>query len=444
MCLRTIKYILIFFLLLPITLGAVDLYSYAEMSEVPLWVDMPSWHDDSSKLMLKYEVYEAYKKWLGGKKVTDASGYGFNVGLQANIAEHISFGFTKNFSNKQNWINSDKDEMPVFNLRSDNSDSTVFMKIGTDRLRLMIGHGNTNDSFKGHFELNEDIIAALGDEPDISFNTDGTMTFGKIFAEIGRFRLSYAQEQNKYKHKISGETEIMKLDVNHRRKVRIKDIELSYKYNEKMYPYIRYYNYKDCGDGIDYRDERVVIGKNNSNFDFIAKTVGMAYKYKGGWYYADYSRVFADISADIFFNMVNIDVMFLFGTRFVDYDTWFKPGWGNMVRLGFKRHYRKIDYSMQYSLAKLHGDTYKVGEKTKSGGRTRDVQQKDRTLYLHRMDICVTRPDKSGSWNVGLKLMVPQVKTHEDKEDDSGGDGGGSSKKIRGGWQLSIMREFNL
>ena len=152
------------------------------------------------------------------------------------------------------------------------------------------------------------------------------------------------------------------------------------------------------------------------------------------------------MSADIFFNMVNIDVLFFFSTRFVDYRTNFKPETGHMGRIGFKRHHRSINYGMQYSLAKLHGNTYKFGEKIKFSGNERDIQILNRSLYLHRIDFAASRPDKYGSWNVGLKVLAPYFKTHRTKAAGEAGDGRGHKpdKKYRGGWQFVVMREFKL
>ena len=155
----------------------------------------------------------------------------------------------------------------------------------------------------------------------------------------------------------------MGLTINHKRKVRIRDYELSYNLNNKWFPYIRYSDCYDSGYGLDYRDNRVLMGRNNSYFKFVTRTIGTAYEYKHGWYYADYSNLFADMSADEFFNMVNIDPLFYFSTRFVDYRINYKPTSGHMGRIGFKRHHRSINYSMQYSLAKYYGNYFKYSEK---------------------------------------------------------------------------------
>ncbi|MBP5470571.1 MAG: hypothetical protein J6Z11_15160, partial [Candidatus Riflebacteria bacterium] len=301
----------------------------------------------------------------------------------------------------------------------------------------------TQDNFYGHYELHEDIIEALGSEPDIKFNTKGKSDYYKVYAEHKKLKFAYSHEKNKYEHLVGASTDIMSLAINHKRKVRSRDYELSYRLNQKWFPYIRYSDYCDKGFGNDYRDNRVLIGRNNSYFKFVNKTIGTAFEYKHGWYYADYSKIFGDMSADILFNMVNIDVLFFFSTRFVDYRTNFKPKTGNMGRIGFKRHHRSINYAMQYSLAKLHGNTYKLGEKTKFNGNERDVKILNRSLYVHRMDIGASRPDKYGSWNVGLKVFAPYFKTHR-PEVVAGEYIAKPKKKYRGGWQLMLMREFKL
>lgn len=425
---------------------SLDIYSYMSQADNPLGLGKPGWIDENPKLQLSYEVNEMYKKWLDNNKVTDFEGTGFNASLQINPAKHFAFGFSKKFLNHQSWINNEKKDMPVFNFDSKNYYNEVFVKLGSERFKLMYGHIETKDYFDGYYELHEDIINALGSEPEIKFNTDGTTNYIKAYAEHKKFKFAYSHELNKYKHKISADTNIMGLRINHNRKVRVRDYELSYELNKKWFPYIRYSDYRDTGFGNDYRDNRVLIGRNNSHFKFVTRTIGAVYEYKHGWYYADYSKVFADMSADEFFNMVNIDVLFYFSTRFVDYRISFKPERGHMGRIGFKRHHRNIDYGMQYSLAKLHGNTYKFGEKTKFTGNTTDEKYVSRALYLHRMNIAASRPDNFGSWNIGLNLLVPYFKTYRPDVAERGDEPKKAKlkKKYRGGWQIILMREIKL
>ena len=117
-----------------------------------------------------------------------------------------------------------------------------------------------------------------------------------------------------------------------------------------------------------------------------------------------------------------------------------------MGRIGFKRHHRSINYGMQYSLAKLHGDTYKFGEKTKFNGSTTEVKSVNRALYLHRMNIATSRPDNFGSWNIDLNLLVPYFKTYKPKVIETIGEPATAKpkKKYRGGWQIVLMREIKL
>ena len=447
--LKTKKIFIVFIVILFITKPAysLDVFSYMALPDKPLSINIPFWTIEESRLRLGYEVNETYKKWLDKNKVTDIRGTSFNSELQINPVKHFAFGFSKKFLSHQNWINKENKDIDPFDLDLKNHYSETFIKLGSDRFKLMYGHIESNDDFNGRYELHEDIINALGSEPEIKFNTKGKSNYYKVYAEHKKLKFVYSYELNKYKHKISAETDIMRLCINHNRKVRVRDYEISYDSNKKWYPYIRYSDYRDTGFGNDYRDNRVLIGRNNSRFKFVTRTIGTAYEYKHGWYYADYSKVFADMSADEFFNMVNIDVLFYFSTRFVDYRTSFKPERGHMGRIGFKRHHRSINYGMQYSLAKLHGDTYKFGEKTKFNGVITDVKCVNRALYLHRMNIAASRPDNFGSWNIGLNILVPYFKSYEPEA--VGGQGRGAAetkphKKYRGGWQIVLMREIKL
>ena len=425
---------------------SLNIFSYMSQPDKPVSIDKPYWLVENSRLRLSYEINETYKKWLDKNKVTDLRGTSFNSELQINPVKNFAFGFSKKFLSHQSWINKEKKEMSPFNFDLKDHDPEAYIKIGTDHFKLMYGHIETNDDFVGRYELHKDIINALGSEPEIKFNTKGTSDYYRVYAEHKKLRFTYSQEKSKYKHKIGASTDIMSLIINHKRKVRSRDYELSYNLNQKWFPYIRYSDYIDNGFGNDYRDNRVLIGRNNNYFKFVTRTIGTAYEYKHGWYYADYSKQFGNMSADVFFNMVNIDVLFYFSTRFVDYRTNFKPKTGHMGRIGFKRHHRSINYAMQYSLAKLHGNTYKFSEKTKFNGNEHNVQILNRSLYLHRMDISASRPDKYGSWNIGMKVLAPYFKTHKPKTIGTSSEEHVHKphKKYRGGWQIVLMREIKL
>ena len=411
----------------------------------PLAVSKPSWMIEDSRLRLGYEVNETYKKWLDDYKVTDLKGSSFFSELQINPVKNFAFGLAKKFKSSQSWVNKEKKDMNPFDFDLNSHYSEAFIKLGSERFKLMYGHIETKDKFDGRYELHEDIINALGSEPDIIFNTDGTSDYFKAFAQHKKFKLAFSHESKKYKHIIDASTDIMSLDINHKRKVRVRDYELSYDLNKRWFPYIRYADYRDKGYGLDYRDNRVLMGRNNSYFKFVTRTIGTAYEYKHGWYYADYSKLFADMSADEFFNMVNIDPLFYFSTRFVDYRINYKPTSGHMGRIGFKRHHRSINYSMQYSLAKYYGNYFKYSEKIKFTGNKREIKNINKSLYVHRMDVITSRPDKYGSWNIGLKVFVPFFRSHKEKVEEEGvGVIHKPSKKYRGGWQILLMREMKL
>ncbi len=444
--LKKIWIILIIIIIHIITTPAysLDIFSYMSQADIPLGIDKPSWTKEESRLRLGYELNETYKKWLDNNKVTDFRGTSFFSEIQINPIKNFSFGFSKKFMNHQSWINKEKKDMAPFDFDLNNHNNEVYLKLGSNSFKFMYGHVENEDTLNGNYELHEDIVNALGSNPEIKSNNNGTTDYYKIYTEHKKLRFAYSHELNKYKHRVGASTDIMSLVINHKREVKVRDYELSYNLNYKWFPYVRYADYYDNGFGNDYRDNRVLIGENNNRFKFVTRCLGSVYKYKNGSYYADYSKLFGDLSADAFFNMVNIDVLFYFSTRFVDYRINFKPKTGDMGRIGFKRHHRNIDYSMQYSLAKLHGDTYKYSDKIKFNGNERDIQTVNRSLYLHRMDALASKPDKCGSWNVGLKVLVPYFKSNKEKAVEEAGDGNKTEKKYRGGWQFVVMREFKL
>lgn len=444
--------------MIPAAAQAFDIYDYLSMPDKPLSIARPDWVNEESHLRLGYEVNEIYREKRDGVKFVDYHGYSVGGELQVNPVVHFAFGLNKRFNGHQEWLNKDKDNLHPFNLHSDNRVNGAFIKLGNEHFRFMYGHSESDERFKGHYDLHEDIIAALGDDPDVTFNTDGEADTFRVYAEYKRFRLSLNAEFSKYKHCVEAPSEELIIDINHDRKVRSREAELSYEAGNHWFPYVRFYDYRDTGDGKDYRFRRdyrypdeirfgdgKLYGENQTDFKVVTKTIGTAYEYKHGWYYADYSRVSADLSGHSLFNLVNIDVLFFFTTRLSKGNTWFKPDTGHMGRIGFKRHHRSIHYGMQYSLCKLHGNVGRITEKTKMSGADLNTRDKFKDLRLHRLDVTAARPDKYGSWSIGLKAMFPQVKKHNQTiTEPDRPEIAGPHKSIRGGWQITVMREFKL
>ena len=192
----------LFFIFCLLPAYSFDVFSYMSQPDKPLAVDKPSWLIEDSRLRLGYEVNETYKKWVDNIKVTDIEGSSFNCELQINPVKNFAFGFSKKFLSHQNWTNDEKKDMNPFNLKLDNHYDEAYIKLGSDHFKLMYGHIETNDDFEGRYELHEDIINALGSEPDIIFNTNGTSDYYKAYAEHKKIRFAFSYEKNKYKHKI--------------------------------------------------------------------------------------------------------------------------------------------------------------------------------------------------------------------------------------------------
>ena len=81
-----------------------------------------------------------------------------------------------------------------------------------------------------------------------------------------------------------------------------------------------------------------------------------------------------------------------------------------------------------------------------------DITLNDTTVDLHKLALCMSRPDRSGRWQARLHLLAPIVESTERKSQILPPPGPAPAPPVqdkpeetaRGGWQLTIAREFKL
>lgn len=439
----------LFFLLTSCSAWAADVFKYMSMTDVPLSVSLPVWSEMQSKLSFGYEVNEAYKKWLDGVKVADFSGHSFREAYQYKINERFTAGASFINGGKQKWKNKEKKEMSVFNFDSGSSTDEFFVKYSDEYFSAVLGKGRAKDELEGSYHLHKDIVSALGANPEIFFDTDTDYTYWRLYKEHKKAKLLIGGEKSQIDHEIYTETPAMKLTLNLNRKVYEKFAEMSYEVNSQWAPYFRRYQYKDLGAGTNYRSDVYEVGNNGMHFKSAVSTFGTAYTRKNADYWLDYSKISLKASANTFFNLGNIEPLFLFssGPIAVDYNVKYSPEEVRMARFGLKRHYRQTNYFLQYSLTKLVGDTTQHSLKRYSPFfSTPDFEEsktKKRSTRMHRFDFTLKAPTNKGHWVYKLNLLAPITKTLR-KGSSDGKTTPKPDKDIRGGWQLIIAREFNF
>jgi len=432
---------------------AVDIFSWLGMADRPLGISAPAWATRGSNLRLEIDSHEYYKRWVENRLVSDFSGSSTRADLTIQLLPSFAVGVRKKFTEPQTWKNSMDDRSDRFCMKSEAESGDIFFRVARRSFAVEAGGGSGKSFFTGDYELHRDLINALGANPPIYLNNGETVRFAKFYGTRGRLRFAYAVSGTKYAHRVSANTPALDIVLNHDREVRQQSAELSWSCRQGFAPYIRFDDYRDQGNGENFRDIRYKFGNNSSEFAVSGVGLGSVYRYKGTRYFAEFSRLNLDLDLATDFNLITLNPLFLFGTNRVAYRLGFHPHGPWALRLGGQRMYRGIDYFAQYSFAAVSGvvSTWSAKDFDMFANTTIDLTESDTKVDLHRFSLSMKRPDSSGNWQLNLNLLVPLAESVEQKPPapptPAPAPGPARSRpeeSIRGGWQIVVGREFNL
>ncbi|MBU1105713.1 MAG: hypothetical protein KKB51_03510 [Candidatus Riflebacteria bacterium] len=451
---KTALVLLCFLLILP-GLQAVDIFAWLEMPERPISISDPDWAQRGSRLRLEFDVHEYYKRWVDDRLVNDFSGKSSRAELSLQLLPDFAVGARKKFAEPQTWENNSNDKSARFTMNSETEAGDVFMRFSRESFVLEVGGGSGKSYFAGDYDLHPDIVNALGKNPPIFLNTGETRRYAKFFGRYKCFKLDFELNETKYTHVVTASTPAMDLVLNHDRSLQQKSVELSWEESKVFSPYLRFDKYQDNGSGENFKDARFKFGNNRSGLDIEKLSLGGVYRFRNTSYFAEYSRMNFDVNLETDINLITLNPIFLFGTNRVAYRMDFCPDAPWALRLGAQRCYRGIECFAQYSYTSLSGvsTVWSQKEYNMFANVSTENTLSDTTLDLHRLALCLNKPDTSGRWQVKLNLLVPLAESVEQKATIPPAPGpapqpqpAGSKleESIRGGWQIIIAREFLL
>jgi len=446
-------FLLLSLFLLSARAEAADVFAWLGMATRPLGISEPDWARKNSYLRLEWDTHEYYKRWIEGRQVNDFSGTSSRLELTLNLLSQFSLGVRKKLREPQTWSNSSADRTDIFSMKSETESGDIFLRFFRGNYALELGNGSGKSWFSGEYSLHRDVTNALGASPPVYMDNGETYKYARFYGHHNNVRFAFAYNEGRYAHQVSANTPALNIILNHDRAVKEKSAELSWHYNSRFSPYLRYNAYQDSGSGINYKDLKFDFGSNRSEIELTAMSFGSVYNYRRTRYFAEYSRVHCDVDIESNANLITLNPLFLFGTNRVAYRIDYRPDDPWALRLGAQRVYRGIDCFAQYSYTAFSGVSttwsrkdYKMFAKTAT-----DITVNDMTVDLHRLSICLSRPDRSGRWQAGLNFLVPLAERVERKEVLPVVPGPPTppappepDEKIRGGWQLILSREFTL
>lgn len=433
---------------------AVDLFEWLEQPQLPLTLQKPEWLQTGSRLRFQYKANEYYKRWRENRLINDFSGSSSQLGLTLQLMPRFAFGFRKTLFEPQIWKNSLEDKTARFDFESESQREEMFVRYFWKNAALELGGGSSASQFDGNYELHKDIVNALGDNPPVYLNNRGFHRFARLYYEQKSFRFTWKRHVENYKHRLNATTPALDLQLNLSHEYKSDSIEAAWVPDQKLKPFIRYEKHEDNGNGDNFKDKSFRFGTNRSDIKITSISFGSRFDWKKNALFAEYSVYTFKTAVSTNINLITLNPLFLFGTNRVDYLMNFRPDdpWG--LRVGLSRKYRGIDYSGQYSLFSMKGETNLDSSKAYNmyASTSSENDRQKLTLDLHRLTISARRPDRSGSWQASLNLIAPVAEIKEIKAATAVPPASGPapaktpkpSESVRGGWQITIAREFTL
>ena len=436
---------------------AINLFGELKIAPLPLALKKPDWAQARPALKLEYSFDEYYKRWLDNSLVNEFSGYRFNTEVSAEFAPGLLAGARKKFFEKQNWVNKIADKAESFDIDSDSEAGEAFLRLSRKNATLEIGRGSSKSQFSGQYDLHPDVVAALGKNPPVYLNNGATSSYAKSYFSLRRLNAYLSWNSEKAAHTMKATTPALDIAMNLDRKIETREFEIYWQpHGTRLKPFFRYYQHHDTGNGSNFKDIKFKFGDNQGEFDLRSRALGICKPHKSTDYFFEYALIDCSFTAATTINLITLNPLFLFGTNQTDYALSFFPDSGAAIRLGASRKYRGIDYSGQYSLTRLKGNTSLDSTKFynffKDSDADKTINQAE--LDLHRLQFKMKKPEKSGSWQVILNLMVPVATYNEIKTTPAPAPAPQPGpaqppsykpdEKVRGGWQIIVSRELYL
>ena len=433
---------------------AVDIFAWLKQPQLPLTLQKPAWLQTGSRIRFQYKTNEYYKRWRESRLINDFSGSSSQLGLTLQLMPRFAFGFRKTLFEPQIWKNSLEDKTARFDFESESQREEMFVRYFWKNAALEFGGGKSGSQFEGSYELHRYVINALGDNPPVYLYNRGFHHFARLYYEHRQFRFTWKRHNENYKHRLSATTPALDLQLNLSHEYKSDSIEAAWVPDHRLKPFIRYENHEDNGIGDNFKDKSFRFGTNISDIKITSISFGSRFDWKKNALFAEYSVYTFKTALSTNINLITLNPLFLFGTNRVDYLMNFRPDdpWG--LRVGLSRKYRGIDYSSQYSLFSMKGETSLDSSKSYNmyASTSTENDRQKLTLNLHRLTISARRPDRSGSWQTSLNLIAPVAEIKEIKAatavppvpGPAPAKASKPSESVRGGWQLTIAREFSL
>jgi len=451
---------LLLLLLLPLQASpalAWDAFGFLRLPEPPQEAWPEDWTESQSRLRLAQTVEEMYREWRGGTERKRFDGSRLLAGLEYPVWKRFHAVWNRQLQGRQTWRNQRDTSITPFDFTAQEERQDLALRWLGDSCAAEVRQSFFRDEFAGQFRLHEDIIAALGSRPDLTFDNRGRESALRVSARGGSMAARFDVRRGELGHRLWTSGIRMDLEVPLQRSWNSFELETSFRRHRRFVPFLRWYQRHDTGEGDSTKNTRYFFGR--SWFDTRITSLGFGLTRRGRRpLFAEYAR--HRLHADLFEgnNLITLDPLFLFATNQVDDRVTVPESRFWSLRLGgVWRPRRRLEGTLQYRLTSLpltvvhdRSRVYRLRVFTEGTTETRSYR-----YQLHQAATTWRRADRHGEWRLDASLLFPREVDKPAKTETGAGAGpvgppgpavpaDEGRKTIRGGWQLTLERSFRL
>lgn len=440
---------------------SIDFFSIVKMARFPITFDGKTNHS-KSKLIIERTFDEVYKKWKDGIKTADVSSSRTSVGLELNLLPELTVGASKLFTSSQRLMNKNDANRSLVDLDGDQQSKSIFARLHKNyscrfENEIELGYGESKNILLGDIILENSLEKTLGGSPKVDLKTKN---FTRDFLWKARYKnLLCKTVWSKGLFSESLDLLLPNMGVVIPLEVRSNSFSLEFAWNrqKRLNPFLRYEKNQISGNGENYKNTKFRFG--NSNLDFKSKLFALGLHFNGRYpWFIEIQNYDISFNGGIMNNLITLNPLMLFGVNEITQNEtiFFEKTMG--IRFGGKRKFRGgVCLKWQYHLLDMKAQRL-AGQEKISNFRTTMQNNRNEFSYhlrLHRLETTIFKPVSMGQWKLRANITVPEMVSKSENNKNSlvtptPPTTPGSSQvskiktKVRGGWQITISREFYL
>jgi len=322
---------------------------------------------------------------------------------------------------------------------------------------IELRYGESRDTLLGDIILENSLEKTLGGSPKVDLKT-------KNFTRDLSWKTRYKKILCKTVWSMGIFSESLDLALPNMKmivplEIRSNNFSLEFAWNrEKRFnPFLRYEKNHTTGNGENYKNTKFRFG--NSNLDFKSKLFAIGCHFNGRYpWFIEIQNYDVSFDVAVMNNLITLNSLMLFGVNEITQNEliFIKKPIG--IRIGGERRWRgNISIKWQYNLLDMKAQRL-AGQEKISNFRTSIENNNNEFSYhlrFHRLETTIFKPVSSGQWKLRANIAIPEMVSKSEKAKNSlitptppttpsPSTGSKIKTKVRGGWQITVSREFYL